>query len=529
MGFNELDDILNQVKNHENEPSIPTEVEKPVMSRSQRAEEEEKRFWEEQNRLEEERQAKLEQEKKSKLDEERQARLDKFFNDRRAEKEASKMVEEPELQVEYEAVLEEPIVEPLVSFVLEEVEDAEPEVNEVVEEIAPPKPAISEEIEEKIEEPQEDVEQAEEKADDEELVWFESKNEESEEDEKSAKEIAAAVIDKIKAFKPKDAIDKIKSIDPKEIKDNVVKTAVKAKDSFVENSIPKIKAWAKKVFTKQVIIALVSIVAVIAAVIGGVKLYEYSKIAYLKPYQEKYKIEYPVGILKQFCDPYGKNQHIVGNVEITDTKTKKYVTYQITKNYAYSHTGTDVNKDQQFRAIDVTGYSDLESVYSTAKGYVDASQLITFNTLFEENQYKVVAAFYTNTNAEDDMGYIFPYNAYGTMTEKSFKAYADRINSRSLYYTGYEMNMEDEFLSVSVDSDFMKDFKFVVLCVKTDKHFEKSTKTSPNKKIHYPQAWYDQNKKENTYRFAAHWYPEIYTNAEKTKTKKLTMDDFDFD
>jgi hypothetical protein len=290
----------------------------------------------------------------------------------------------------------------------------------------------------------------------------------------------------------------------------------------------KIKSALKKIFTKQLAIIVGVIVLIVAIVFGGVKLYDYSRVAYLKPYQEKYGIEYPVGISKSFCDQYGINQHTVGKLTISDTETDVYVANQVTDSYAYMTDGSDVYTEQQFMSIDVTGYADIESAYSTTDGFLNSSQSVTFNTLFDDAEYRVIAVYYVNKNPSDDSDYVFPYTIYGNLTQKSFDFYVDSIEHRRLYDTGYELSYENSYLSLCADSDFMDDFKFVVLCVKVkNSDFEKSTTATANDDIHYPQIWYDENNQTNPYRFSSKWYPEIYTDTDLTETSDLTVDDFE--
>jgi hypothetical protein len=300
------------------------------------------------------------------------------------------------------------------------------------------------------------------------------------------------------------------------------------KSNFSQNFLPKVKSFCKKVFTKQLAIIALIIVLVVAIAFGGVKLYDYSRVAYLKPYEKQYGIEYPVGILEEFCDQYGTNQNTVGELIIDDTNTDNFVANQKMQNCAYLFEGSDITTEQQFRSIDVTGYCDLESLYSTADSFLASSQKITFNTLFDKTDYKVIGAYYTNKDAADDSDYIFPYSIYGNLTQKSFEFYADVIEHRTIYNTDYTFDSSDNFLSVCVDSDFMDNFKFVVVCVEVDsKNFEKSATAVDNEKIHYPQIWFDENNKSNPYRFTKKWYPEIYTDTELTKTVELTADDFE--
>ena len=296
------------------------------------------------------------------------------------------------------------------------------------------------------------------------------------------------------------------------------------KNNFKTRFVPKLKAGLNKLFTKQIAIIALVVVLVAGAVFGGVKAYRYSKVAYLKPYEQQYHIAYPTGILEEFCDAYGKDQSVAGAITISDTDTKMLVSSGSNHGYALLCKGSDVFHDQHFRAIALNRESaDLESVYATPSSFLHSTQRVSFDTLFEKADYKVIAAYYTNADPEDDGGYLFPYNAYGNMTVKSFQEYRTRLTTRSLYSTGYTLQYGDDCLSLSVDSDFMENFKFVVVCVKTE-HFEPSDQAEPNTNIHYPRVWYDKNKEHNSFRFAGKWYPEIYVG--ENQTKQLTIDDF---
>lgn len=403
-------------------------------------------------------------------------------------------------------------IEPETTKPIKVKENAEIQV-ENGEQLEPPKPLTADVLEEESE-PQEKK-----------LVWFDSekaynKNKKKRR-QKSKKQLK---FNKIK--------DKAKSLFSKKEKSENKKTAKERFKSFSStikiNFKNRILPILKKIFTKQLLFIVLIIAVLTGAVFGGVKLYEYSKVAYLKPYEEKYSIKYPEGILKEYCDIYGEDQKIKGELIIEDTDTKKYVANQITAIYPYLKYECDINKKEHFRTINIPrDLADLESIYSTADGFLASTQKITFNTLFEKADYRVIAAFYTNTNPDYDDGYVFPYNVYGNMTEESYLQFKDRIKSRRLYDTGYLPKYEDDVLTLSVDSDFMNDFKFVVVCVKsTNKKFEKSDIAEINEKVHYPQIWYNINKQENPYKFASHWYPEIYTDEELTQIKQLTIEDF---
>lgn len=359
-----------------------------------------------------------------------------------------------------------------------------------------------------------------------EITVFESIEKTVEESEVQPEPIPDPIIEIAEPLEPpKPSVsEKAEKTEPKKKKWDKTKVPI----PFKERLSALLKLTRKKLITKQVGIILAVIVGIIAIVIAGVKIYDYSKVAYLKPYQEKYNITYPEGILKQFCDQYGKRQSTVGAIAIEDNGTNLYVTNERTRGFAFAPKGTDVFSAQQFRSIETNDLFDIESIYSTGEGFVNASQKITFNTLFEENEYQVIGAYYTNKVPEDDNGYVFPYNVYGSLTENSFEHFADSIKHRSLYDTGYEMTYDKNYISVYSNSDFMADFVFVIICAEIDKDFEKITDVREKEKIHYPQVWYDANGTNNPYIFSGHWYPEIITNPETQKAKKLTAEDYDF-
>lgn len=284
----------------------------------------------------------------------------------------------------------------------------------------------------------------------------------------------------------------------------------KIKDNFKNNFLPKLKAFFKKYLTKQALTVFGIVVLIIALAAGGIKIYDYSRTAYLKPYIEKYQIEFPEGILEEMCDSYGKDQSVLGRIEIEDLNFSSDFSSIIQDESVFLENGADITKEQHFRAIRFNDKSaDLESLYSTAQLFLKSSQSIKFTTLYSKEEYRVIAAFYTNTKPEDDNGYVYPYNYCGNMSKTDFGHFQDRLPYKALYDTGYEYSYDDYFLSLSVPSDFMQDFRFVVVCVKTDrKGFEKSKTAIPNEKIYFPQVWYDVNGETNPYMFTGKWYPK---------------------
>ena len=299
------------------------------------------------------------------------------------------------------------------------------------------------------------------------------------------------------------------------------------KEKYNNSLQPKLKALCGKLMKKQTLLIIGAVLLAALLAFGGVKIAQLSKAATLKKYSEQYGVEYPEDIRKEFYEAFGENPSLAGNIVIPDTDTDVAVYSEPEDGEGLFEKGSSVYESQHYRAIALSKeQADLERIYATGEGYTDASQSMTFRTLFGDETYHIIAAYYTNTLPEDDNGYLFPYNCYGNFTEDSQFQYQDRIKTRSLYVTGLLIQPEDECLTVSVDSDIMPSYRFVVVGVKVKNHVKKIKTVETNEEVHYPQSYCDKLGIHNRYWLAGHWYPEIYTDAEQTETQQLTLDDF---
>lgn len=325
-----------------------------------------------------------------------------------------------------------------------------------------------------------------------------------------------------------DKLEKLnKEPKPKEVKPSKIKAKAGVIKANVKTRLfPAVKSALGKIFTRRLALAVLAIAVVAGAVFGGIKLYNYSKVAYLKPYVQKYGVDYPEGIREEFCDAYGMDQKTAGALVIDECEKEIPVGGSKQSDGGVMELGSTVLTDQHLRSVALEN-NTLEKYYSSDAAYITASQHVLFKTLFDDEDYQVVAAYYANTNPKNDNGYVFPYNAWGNLTERSFKSYIDRVGTRSLYVTGAKLEYEDYYLSINMPTESQPDSRFVLLCKRVDKkHFEKISKTTPNERIRHTQAWYDKNKQQNPYRLASKWYPQIYTDKSKTQTKQLTEKDF---
>lgn len=305
-----------------------------------------------------------------------------------------------------------------------------------------------------------------------------------------------------------------------------IRAAKKEKrDRHKEKSKTVLAKIKKAVFNKKVLIALAAIIALIGIIFGIVYAVEQSKGAYLKPYEKKYPdAEFQVGMLEKYCDILGENPDTAGYLEIPDIELKTTVSSD-SKKSPYAEKCTE--GAEQFNYVVYLNDNSLESLYSSANAYNNSTGYINYSNLFEDYTFKVAGAFYTNTKAEDDDGYIFPYNVTEKMTVKSANDYASKLTSRFLYDTGINVTRQDTVLTISCPTDYRKNFRFVVVAVLRD---DAETKVKANEKdsINYPKVIFDELKKDNPYKFATKWYPEIIiTDSEgNEKTVQKSIDDY---
>jgi len=308
-----------------------------------------------------------------------------------------------------------------------------------------------------------------------------------------------------------------------------ISEAPKEEEPIKEKTVTQekpLKEMKPKSSEKKKTVVIFSAVAAAWVVIAlGFVLFFSGSNLYVKKYEKKYNMPFPKGIPHEFCDLYGQNPSLAGSLDIDGKDILLYS--KPDGSGALFEKGSDINSDQHYRsaALDVND-ADLEALYGTGEAYTSSSQSFTFKTVHGEKQkYHVIAAYYINTRPEDDNGYVFPYNCYGNFSEKSYRHYQDAIKRRSLYSTGYTITRDDYCMTLSVPTDVMPDFRFVIVGVRTGE-FKKITAVKENKMLHYPQAYCDKLGIRNIFKqFSKPWYPEIVVD-ESGKTKQLTAKDF---
>lgn len=146
--------------------------------------------------------------------------------------------------------------------------------------------------------------------------------------------------------------------------------------------------------------------------------------------------------------------------------------------------------------------------YKSIDGFKSAP-VITFNTLYKNYKWKVIAAFITNAEEKDDNGYVFQYYFTSLSTQERFSAYLNELAQRSLYDTGVDVLPTDKLLTLSTCSHEFEDARFVVVArlVRPGESAEVDTsKAAVNSNPRYPQAYYTAKKLTNPFYNASRWY-----------------------
>lgn len=112
------------------------------------------------------------------------------------------------------------------------------------------------------------------------------------------------------------------------------------------------------------------------------------------------------------------------------------------------------------------------SMFGALVAYEDAAfwrehRYLQFDTIYEKQQYEVVAAFYTHIPGENEPGFRY-YNYTGANDAAQFAEYTAFIEQNQCYDTGVELQPGDRLLTLSTCAYQTTDGRFVVVAKKVD-------------------------------------------------------------
>ena len=100
-----------------------------------------------------------------------------------------------------------------------------------------------------------------------------------------------------------------------------------------------------------------------------------------------------------------------------------------------------------------------------SKAFCEEHPTIQFDTLYEEAEYKVVAAMLSEVAYADEDVFRY-YDAIDMSTEESFNAFYENISEKALYTTGETITFGDSCLILSTCDRYKEDGRFVVIAKK---------------------------------------------------------------
>lgn len=97
-----------------------------------------------------------------------------------------------------------------------------------------------------------------------------------------------------------------------------------------------------------------------------------------------------------------------------------------------------------------------------SKSFCEEHPVIQFDTLYEEAEYKVVAAMLSEVAYADEEVFRY-YDAIDMSTEESFNAFYQNVSEKALYMTGETLFYGDSCLILSTCDRYKEDGRFVVI------------------------------------------------------------------
>ncbi len=231
--------------------------------------------------------------------------------------------------------------------------------------------------------------------------------------------------------------------------------------------------------------------------------------------------KYPAGMLSSFEAIYDINPDVIGWLSI-DTLTSDdgtaYIDYpvmQTTDNdYYLTHDvfgnetsygalfadyNVKITADSHPQNTIIYGHSMASGTYfrhlldyKDSVSTVSKNRVITYSTLYEENQYIVVACFIIGIYDYQDDNPLFAYHTiYDFDTIEDFDYWYQNILYRNYYTTDIECTMDDEYITLSTCSYEISDLRCVIVARKLRDGEDPSVytyKSNPNARK--PAAYY---------------------------------------
>ncbi len=244
----------------------------------------------------------------------------------------------------------------------------------------------------------------------------------------------------------------------------------------------------------------------------------------------KYDVTFPMGMLAKYAPLYASNTDLRGWISIPafeinlpvvqGTDNSYYLKRNIYKKWTeYGVPFFDYRIAQgQFvylpRNTVIYGHNmrSDDLIFGMLEEYRDIdgfkrAPIIECNTIYGDYKWVVCGAFISNSKAEHDNGYVFPYN-FIDCSDQKFAEYITELEKRRFYDTGVDLAVTDKILTLSTCCYDFPDARLVVVARLLRDGESVSIDTSKaikNPDPKSPQALCDELGKPNNYAYDARW------------------------
>lgn len=207
-----------------------------------------------------------------------------------------------------------------------------------------------------------------------------------------------------------------------------------------------------------------------------------------EPVQSEEQSKETAVMLPKFTQLYEENPDFTGWLRIPGTKIDYPVmtrsgdnNYYLDKNFEQQHDKNgllilDYRNDIENTAgvpqnFIIYGHNMRTGVmFGTLKNYkektfCDEHRTIRFDTLYEESEYRVVAAMLSGVAYEDEDVFRY-YDAIDTSTEENFNVFRENVLGNAIYTTEETLEYGDTCLILSTCDNYKEDGRFVLVAKK---------------------------------------------------------------
>ena len=143
---------------------------------------------------------------------------------------------------------------------------------------------------------------------------------------------------------------------------------------------------------------------------------------------------------------------------------------------------------------ELVNYKDLD--------YYKKHPTITFDTLYKDSEWKIVACMLTNAFSNQDNGQVFAYNTPEFSDDTAFLTWVEECKLRSIIDTNVDVVADDTVLTLQTCAYDFTEARMVIVArrVRDGESAEVDVESATvNSDCKYPQAWYDKYGAYNPY------------------------------